>query len=82
VNNSSSTVDARYHAIAAGLAPDALTELWLAALFGRPVCDSREGPYTTNDESAFERQVLDRMENTGDDRFKATQYVSKMRRRR
>jgi len=40
------------------------------------------GAYTTNNESAFERHVLDRMEQTGDDRFKATQYVSKMHRRR
>lgn len=39
------------------------------------------GAFTTNNESAFERQVLDRMESTGDDRFKATQYVSKMHRR-
>lgn len=40
------------------------------------------GAYTASNESPFERQVLDRMEQTGDDRFKATQYVSKMHRRR
>jgi len=39
------------------------------------------GAYTASNESAFERQVLDRMKKTGDDRFKATQYVSKMHRR-
>jgi len=43
VKNSSSTVDARYHAIAAGLAPDALAELWGAVLFGRPVRDGLKG---------------------------------------
>jgi len=37
VKNSSSTVDARYHAIVDGLAPDAIDELWIAALFGGPV---------------------------------------------